>query len=200
MVAKKSSVRDWFTSSGLKFRLWKEDRQDHVRHSERLSCLEWCILKILVYERKTVMAGSHSFHHCISRQGDGLLWQAFREHEQLNMEFTTPTTCYHAIIFIHALNMLTVFPLFSAALLLKKSYLLYVFHYILYTKIIWKKVEEYLRLFETYGRNRCSLFLRSGLRKLSNFEGQMGLRMKLIAKKELIPLFQMTPSRILCNR
>ena len=35
--------------------------------------------------------------------------------------------------------------------------------------IIWKKVEEYLRLFETYGGNRFSFFLISGLRKLSNF-------------------------------
>ena len=66
--------------------------------------------------------------------------------------------------------------------------------------IVWKKVEEYLRLFETYGGNRFSPFLMSRLRKLVSFWAQMVLRMKLIAKKELILLFQMTPSRILCDR
>ena len=66
--------------------------------------------------------------------------------------------------------------------------------------IIWKKVEEYLRLFETYGGIGFSLFLMGSLRKLICFSGRMTLRMKLIAKKELILLFQMTPSRILCDR
>ena len=66
--------------------------------------------------------------------------------------------------------------------------------------MIWKKVEEYLRLFETYGGNGFSPFLMSGLRKLISFWARMVLRMKLIAKKELILLFQMTPSRILCDR
>ena len=68
---------------------------------------------------------------------------------------------------------------------------------ILRSHIIWKKVEEYLRLFETYGGNRFSLFLMSGLRKLACFSGRMVLCMKLIAQKELIFLFQMAPSRIL---
>ena len=54
---------------------------------------------------------------------------------------------------------------------------------------IWKKVEEYLRLFETYGGILFFLFLVSGLRKLISFWGQMRLRMKLIAQKELIFLF-----------
>ena len=66
-------------------------------------------------------------------------------------------------------------------------------------KIVWKKVEEYLRLFETYGGIGFSLFLMGSLRKLICFSGRMTLRMKLIAKKELILLFQMTPSRILCD-
>ena len=65
--------------------------------------------------------------------------------------------------------------------------------------IIWKKVEEYLRLFETYGGNRFSLSLMRSLGKLIIFWARMVLRMKLIAKKELNLLFQMTPSRILCN-
>ena len=63
----------------------------------------------------------------------------------------------------------------------------------------WKKVEEYLRLFETYGGIGFSLFLMGSLRKLMCFSGRMTLRMKLIAKKELILFFQMTPSRILCD-
>ena len=67
-------------------------------------------------------------------------------------------------------------------------------------KIIWKKVEEYLWLFETYGGNRFSLSLMGSLRKLMCFSGRMTLRMKLIAKKELNLLFQMTPSRILCDQ
>ena len=63
---------------------------------------------------------------------------------------------------------------------------------------IWKKVKEYLQLFETYGGNRFSLFLMSGLGMLVSFGGQMTLRMKFIAQKELI--FQMAPSRIRCNQ
>ena len=66
--------------------------------------------------------------------------------------------------------------------------------------VVWKKVEEYLRLFESYGGNRFSLFLMSGLGKLVLFSGRMGLRMKFIAKKELIFLFQMAPSRILWDQ
>ena len=62
---------------------------------------------------------------------------------------------------------------------------------------IWKKVEEYLRLFETYGGILFSLFLLGRLRKLACFSGRIILRMKLIAKKELIFLFLMPPSRIL---
>ena len=69
------------------------------------------------------------------------------------------------------------------------------FHY-----FIWKKVEEYLRLFETCGGIWFSLFPVSFLGKLMLFSGRMGLRMKLTAKKELILLFQMTPSRILCDQ
>ena len=65
--------------------------------------------------------------------------------------------------------------------------------------VVWKIVEEYLRLFETYSGNRFSLFLIMRLGKLISFGGRMTLRMKLIAKKELIFLFQMTPSRILWN-
>ena len=56
------------------------------------------------------------------------------------------------------------------------------------------------RLFEFREEKWFSIFLVSGLRKLINFGGQMTLRMKLIAKKELNLLFQMTPSRILCDR
>ena len=63
-------------------------------------------------------------------------------------------------------------------------------------RVIWKKVEEYLRLFETYGGNRFSFFLMRRL-KLVSFGGRMTLRMKLIAQKELIFLFQMPPIRIL---
>ena len=66
--------------------------------------------------------------------------------------------------------------------------------------LIWKKVEEYLRLFETYVGIRFSLFLVSGLRKLICFSGRMSLRMKLIAQKELIFLFQMAPSRTLWDQ
>ena len=65
--------------------------------------------------------------------------------------------------------------------------------------LIWKKVEEYLRLFETYGGNQFSLFLMSGLRELVGFWGRRELRMKLIAQKELIFFFQTAPSRILCD-
>ena len=36
-------------------------------------------------------------------------------------------------------------------------------------KLVWKKVEEYLRLFETYGGNWFSPFLLSLLRKLVLF-------------------------------
>ena len=66
--------------------------------------------------------------------------------------------------------------------------------------LVWKKVEEYLRLFETYGGNRFSLFLMRSLGKLICFSGRMTLRMKLIAQKELIFLFQMAPSRILWDQ
>ena len=66
--------------------------------------------------------------------------------------------------------------------------------------LIWKKVEEYLRLFETYGGNRFSLFLMKRLGKLVSFWARMTLRMKLIAQKELIFLFQMAPSRILWDQ
>ena len=55
--------------------------------------------------------------------------------------------------------------------------------------IVWKKVEEYLRLFETYGGNRFSPFLMGSLRKLMCFSGQTSLSMKLTAIKELILLF-----------
>ena len=67
-------------------------------------------------------------------------------------------------------------------------------------EVIWKKVEEYLRLFETYGGIGFSLFLMRRLGKLACSSGRMGLRMKLRDKKELILLFQMTPSRILCDQ
>ena len=66
--------------------------------------------------------------------------------------------------------------------------------------IIWKKVEEYLRLFETCGEIQISVFPVGLLRKLMLFSGRMRLRMKLTAKKELNLLFQMTPSRILCDQ
>ena len=67
---------------------------------------------------------------------------------------------------------------------------------------IWKKVEDskILRFFETCREIQFSLFLASGLGKLISFLGWMGLRMNLIAKKELIFFFQMVPSRILCNQ
>ena len=68
------------------------------------------------------------------------------------------------------------------------------------SNIIWKKDEEYLRLFETYGGNRFSFFLMRRLGKLISFGGRMALRMKLIAQKELIFLFQMAPSRILWDQ
>ena len=67
-------------------------------------------------------------------------------------------------------------------------------------RLIWKRVEEYLRLFETYGGILFSLFLMSGLRKLPFFGGRTSLRMKSIAQKELIFLFQMVPSRILWDQ
>ena len=66
--------------------------------------------------------------------------------------------------------------------------------------MVWKKVEEYLRLFETCGGIWFSLFTSSLLGKLVLFSGQTSLHMKLTAKKELILLFQMTPSRILCDQ
>ena len=69
-------------------------------------------------------------------------------------------------------------------------------------KIIWKKVEDskIRRLFEFREEKWFSVFLLSGLGKLVNFLSQMRLRMKLIAMKELILLFQMAPSRILCDQ
>ena len=45
-----------------------------------------------------------------------------------------------------------------------------------------------------------SLFLLSGWRKLVCFGGQMSLHTKLTAKKKLIFLFQLAPSRILSNK
>ena len=45
-------------------------------------------------------------------------------------------------------------------------------------------------------RNLIFLFLMRRLGKLINFSGQMRLRMKLIAQKELIFLFQMAPSSL----
>ena len=57
--------------------------------------------------------------------------------------------------------------------------------------VIWKRVEEYLRLFETYDGNWFFLFLVRRLRNLVLFWGQMRLRMKLIAMKELNFVFQM---------
>ena len=56
------------------------------------------------------------------------------------------------------------------------------------------------RLFDSREEKLFSLFLMKRLGKLISFWGQMVLRMKLIAKKDLILLFQMTPSRILCDR
>ena len=67
-------------------------------------------------------------------------------------------------------------------------------------RVVWKKVKEYLRLFETYGGIGFSLFLMGSLGKLSRFSGRTILRMKFIAKKELIFLFQMAPSRILWDQ
>ena len=55
-------------------------------------------------------------------------------------------------------------------------------------------------LFESCREKRISLCFMRRLRKLVHFWGRTRLRMKLIAKKELILLFQMTPSRILCDR
>ena len=55
-------------------------------------------------------------------------------------------------------------------------------------------------LFESCRVCWISLFLMKRLSKLVSFGGWMVLRMKLIAKKELNLLFQMTPSRILCDR
>ena len=71
-----------------------------------------------------------------------------------------------------------------------------------YENLIWKKVEDskIRRLFEFREEKWFSVFLLSGLGKLVNFGSQMGLRMKLIAMKELILLFQMAPSRILCDQ
>ena len=66
--------------------------------------------------------------------------------------------------------------------------------------VIRKKVKEYLRLFETCGGIWFSLFPVRLLRKLMLLLGRMRLRMKLTAKKELILLFQMTLSRILCDQ
>merc|ERR1712074_55006 len=55
-------------------------------------------------------------------------------------------------------------------------------------------------LFESCREKRISLCFMKRLGKLIHFGGRTRLRMKLIAKKELIPLFQITPSRILCDR
>ena len=55
-------------------------------------------------------------------------------------------------------------------------------------------------LFESYREKRISLCFMSRLGKLVHFSGRMRLRMKLIAKKELILLFQKTLSRILCDQ
>ena len=67
--------------------------------------------------------------------------------------------------------------------------------------MIWKKVE--ILRFEDFlisAKKSCfPFFFMRRLGKLSIFGSQMGLHMKLIAKKELILLFQMTPSRILCD-
>ena len=54
--------------------------------------------------------------------------------------------------------------------------------------IVWKKVEEYLRLFETSGGIWFSLFPVCLLRKLVLFSGQTSLHMKLTAKKANSPL------------
>ena len=56
------------------------------------------------------------------------------------------------------------------------------------------------RLFDFREEKLFSLFLMKRLGKLISFWGQMVLRMKLIAKKELNLPFQMTPSRILSHR
>ena len=56
------------------------------------------------------------------------------------------------------------------------------------------------RLFEFREEKWFSLYLVSGLGKLAIFWGRMRLRMKLIAQKELIFLFQMAPSRILWDQ
>ena len=55
-------------------------------------------------------------------------------------------------------------------------------------------------LFESCREKHISFCFMSRLGKLMHFGGRMGLSMKLIAKKELILLFQMTPSRILCDQ
>ena len=55
-------------------------------------------------------------------------------------------------------------------------------------------------LFESCRDKQIFLCFMKRLSKLMHFGGRMGLRMKLIAKKELILLFQMTPSRILCDQ
>ena len=72
-----------------------------------------------------------------------------------------------------------------------------------YLIIIWfgkkSKRRSPFGLFESCREKRISLCFMRRLGKLVHFSGRMGLRMKLIAKKELILLFQMTPSRILCD-
>ena len=55
-------------------------------------------------------------------------------------------------------------------------------------------------LFESCREKRISLCFMRRLGKLVHFGGRAGLRMKIIAKKELNLLFQMTPSRILYDR
>ena len=55
-------------------------------------------------------------------------------------------------------------------------------------------------LFESCREIQFSFFLVSGLGKLVFFSGRTSLRMKFIAKKKLNLLFQMTPSRILCDQ
>ena len=115
--------------------------------------------------------------------------------------------CLHLLTISNGIDKIT----FSPSVRSSSDFFFSLFFYSLYHRqiltkrhssspLIWKKVEEYLRLFESYGGNRFSLFLMSGLGKLVLFSGRMGLRMKFIAKKELIFLFQMAPSRILWDQ
>ena len=68
--------------------------------------------------------------------------------------------------------------------------------------VTWKKSKRQspFGLYESCRKIQFSLALVSGLGKLVCFLGRMGLRMKLIAKKELILLFQMALSCILCDQ